>query len=367
LLTDRDVVSYLLQHDLINPEQIVSGQLSVTDVSRRHRNFRITYDDGPGFLLKQGIGVDKAGSVAREALVLGRLASEGSMRRYIPQLRAFDEKEHILLQELVADAQDFRHYHLRRGYFPTTLARAVGKALATLHQLRRAGEDDGTTDSKATARVPWVLSIHRPTADFCRECSGANLQLVKVIQEFPSFCEELDLLRADWRATSFIHGDIKWENILVFGASSRARQSRIKIIDWELAGSGDPSWDAGSVLSDYLALWLMSIPVMGELSSNRCLELARYPLERMAPALHAFWEAYARTMQLDDAASRERLLRAVRFAAARLVQTAFEQMQDCLQLTANMEGMLQVSWNILERPEAAATQLLGFSTEDSEL
>lgn len=366
LLAERDVVWYLLRHNLIGPKQIVSGQLSVTDVSRRHRNFRIAYGNS-GLLLKQGVGFSKARAVAREASVLRRLESERVMSRYIPRLCAFDEKENIVLQELVVDAQDLRQYHLRRGYFPTTLARTMGNALGTLHRLGHGTEEDTPTDSMARPRIPWVLSLHRPTLQFYRECSNANLQLVKLIQEFPSFCKELDRLRGEWRARSFIHFDIKWENVLVFGTSSSARQSQIKIIDWELADTGDPCWDVGSVLSNYLGFWLMSIPLIDELSSERCLNLARYPLERMAPALHTFWKAYMRSMHLDESKSREWFLRAVRFGAARLVQTAFEQMQDCIQLNANVESMLQLSSNILERPEEAAIQLFGFQTGDSDL
>jgi len=64
-------------------------------------------------------------------------------------------------------------------------------------------------------------------------------------------------------------------------------------------------------------------------------------------------------MSLDTDAANRSLLRSVRYGAARLVQTAFEQMHTSMQLTGNIVCFLQLSLNILQRQEEAAAQLLG--------
>lgn len=61
----------------------------------------------------------------------------------------------------------------------------------------------------------------------------------------------------------------------------------------------------------------------------------------------------------DRAESAESLLRAVRYGAARLIQTAFEQTQRSAALTGNVVCLLHLSFNILQRPHEAAAQLLG--------
>lgn len=360
MLNQYEVVSYLLQHKLLSPAQVVAGDLKVADVSRRHRNYKITSSLGAGYVLKQGVGQDRIAAIGREAATYQFLDSGiKGLSRYLPRFCAYDAEERVLILELVDGAQNLREYHLHHGYFPISLARILGNALATLHSLAVTGKNGKEDGRRAARQPPWVFSVHRPMIKFLQECSSANLQLIQIVQQFPVFCDQLDALREEWRTEALIHGDIRWDNCIVFGKSSSARKSRLKIVDWELAGVGDPCWDVASVFNDYLSFWLLSIPVTGELPPDRFLELARYPLEKMHPALHAFWLAYVQQMNLDVATADRWLLRTGRYVAARLVQTAFEETQMTIQLTGNIVCMLQLSLNILQRPHEATAQLLG--------
>lgn len=104
---------------------------------------------------------------------------------------------------------------------------------------------------------------------------------------------------------------------------------------------------------------MLSIPITGEAPPDRFVELARYPLERMQPAMRSFWQSYVQGMGFDPATSGEWLLRAIKYGAARLVQTAYEQMQMSQHLTGNVVCLLQLSLNILQRPQEAMAHLLG--------
>jgi hypothetical protein len=75
--------------------------------------------------------------------------------------------------------------------------------------------------------------------------------------------------------------------------------------------------------------------------------------------LRRFWQAYVAAAGLDAVTARAWLSRAVRYGAVRLIQTAFEQSQPAALLTANAVAFLQLSFNILQRPEEAAVHLLG--------
>ena len=171
--------------------------------------------------------------------------------------------------------------------------------------------------------------------------------------------QRLDELRQDWRGEALIHYDGKWDNWLVLAEPAPRRTTRLKMVDWEFAGLGDPCWDIGTVFMDYLSFWLLSIPITGEAPPERFMELSRYPLERMQPALRAFWQAYVQHVSLDATTSYHWLLRAVKYGAARLVQIGFEQMQTSMQLTGPIVCLLQLSLNILRRPHEAAVYLLG--------
>lgn len=362
MLTQLEVAAYLLQHDLISAASIVEGDLAVADASRRNRNFKVISERGPSYLLKQGVGSGGKATLAHEAVVyafLRSLSGKDGLDECLPYYYGYDTKERILVLELVRDAQDFREYHARCGRFSTLLARAMGKALATVHRLTRT-YGDGSDDGRLFAvQPPGVLSIHRPDPGVLLDVSAANVELIKVVQNSPKFCRNLDELREDWRTETLIHSDIKWDNCVIFARPASKRKTRLKIIDWEVAGMGDPCWDIGSVFSNYLSFWLLSIPITGEDPTERSIELARYPLEKMQPAMRSFWQSYVRYMELDTATSGEWLLRAVMYGAARLVQTGYEQSQMSVHLAGNVGSLLQLSLNILQRPQEAIVHLLG--------
>ena len=75
----------------------------------------------------------------------------------------------------------------------------------------------------------------------------------------------------------------------------------------------------------------------------------------------SLWSSYARHSWLEGPAADQMLHKAAQFGAARLIQTAMEQMQMTAQLTGNTLVMLQLCYNILTRPEQAIVHLIGIS------
>jgi hypothetical protein len=70
-------------------------------------------------------------------------------------------------------------------------------------------------------------------------------------------------------------------------------------------------------------------------------------------------------MGFDTETSEAWLLRSVRYAAAWLIQVAYEQSTSITQLSGNTLSLLQLSLNILRRPAEAASSLLGIQAERS--
>lgn len=362
VLSQRDVVSYLIGRSLIDTQSIVSGDLVVTDISRRNHNFKVLSSTGPNYLLKQGVGSERIATIRHEATIYQALQSgdsENGFDRFLPRCYGYDSEQHVLLLEYFVDSLDLREYHVRRGRFPVAPAAALGNALGTLHLQTRVSSAPRQRTQEPTSMFPWILSLHCPNIGIFREISGANLKVIGIIQRFGEFGELLDRLRRTWRTESLIHFDMKWANCILLDQRQTEHKVKIRIVDWELADWGDPCWDVGSVFMEYLSSWLMSIPVTGQTPSDRFADLARYPLEVMQPAIRAFWRSYARRMGIDMPTASEWLVRAAEFSAARLLQTAFEQMQASLQLTGNIAFYLQLSLNMMRRPEEAIVHLLG--------
>lgn len=364
-LTAREVVRYLLDKRLLLPAALTEGKLVVVDVSRRNRNYQVRAEGGHCFLVKQGVGEEGRMTVAHEArfYTYARSLNGDSLRRYLPGFHGFDEALGILVLELL-DAEDARHYLGRIGRFPAGLASGFGEALAALHRLKPDGTGASATPPVTMPQPPGALFLHRPHLPAFRDLSRATLQVLQIVQRFSEFGESLDALRAGWRVNALIHLDLKWDNWLVLDERRCPWNQRLRLVDWELACPGDAAWDVGSVFNDCLSHWLLSIPVTGQTPPERFPELARHPLERMQPALRAFWQSYTRSRPLDIPASHDLLWRSSQYAAVRLLQSAFEQMQASPQLTGYAVCCLQVALNILRRPQEAATHLFGIPMPD---
>lgn len=355
MLSEREVVQSLLERGLLSPADVVDGDLTIYDVSRRNRNFRVVSGSGPSYLVKQGFGEEGRVTLANEAGVYAALAAAGGARvtRYLPAFHAYDPDAGMIVLELVDSARSLAE-HQGRGRFSQAVARDVGRALGTLHR-ESAGVPE---EARRYARPPFALTIHRPAVSWLRDLSAANVELIKLIQGAPGVPEALDEVRSEWHAQCIVHNDYKADNCVVVRGRD-GRGTGVRLVDWEAGGWGDPAWDAGSVLGDYLSIWLTSIPITGSDPPERWPELARFPLERMRPSLRAFWDAYAAATRLDGPAADRMLVRATRLSSARLLQTAFEQTQASSQMTGATMCLCQVGVNVLRRPREAAVRLLG--------
>jgi serine/threonine protein kinase len=192
-----------------------------------------------------------------------------------------------------------------------------------------------------------------------RSASGANLELTRIAQRQDGFADQVCALGGEWRRECVIHGDLKSDNLLV--STAGVPPAVLSIVDWELASFGDPCWDVGSFLADTLSSWLATASISSVTPPERIPSLTTYALSREFTLTRAFWKAYTRSLGLDPEASADTLLRSVRFAAVRLIQTAIEHNQASYRPSGFSICLLQLSRNILARPHESAPLLFGLS------
>jgi hypothetical protein len=360
-----DIANYLLARALIPEASIVAGDLALVDASRRNSNVRVLSDAGPSYFLKQetiarGARAGSLGSVGYEARVYGllqRLSGGEVFCRHLPRCYGFDERQQLLILEDVNDSINLADHHWRRGRFSSLIARRLGRAVALLHGLSEFDRPAVEAALGIPAGPPWVFRLPEPDQWLYLNSSASSLEFLKVLQKDPALCSAVDSLGRQWQALALIHGDLRWANCLLPWAS--ARRARIRIVDWELARLGDPCWDIASVFSEYLSLWLSSIPISREAPPDRLLPFARFSLDRMHPAIRSFWAAYVEHRGIGWRDRNDWLLRSTSYAGVRLVQTAFERLQTSEAITDNAICALQLCANILSRPAEAAVGLLG--------
>src|SRR5215467_1981421 len=117
MLTQREVVPYMIQHKLVSVDSFVDGDLVVEDASRRNRNFKVISERAPSYFLKQGINPEELATVKNEAILYEFFWSDKALdelRHYLPQFYMYDSSEHLLVLEFLRDSQDLQGYYIHR-------------------------------------------------------------------------------------------------------------------------------------------------------------------------------------------------------------------------------------------------------------
>src|SRR3954447_7362615 len=257
MLGPREVVPYLQARGYLTTSDTALNGITIEDASRRNTNLKVLRPRGMSYFLKQAHDAEGAAHLAHEASIYEILRANvrrDSFGRCLPRLLGYDPHNHILVLEFIRKSHSLREHYTLKRRFPAALSGAVAQALASLHRLPI--KDDLVL--KSSHGPPWIFSVHRPDLRHWRGLSSASLKVIEIVQGSPEICRLLNNLQQDWRNDAFIHFDAKWDNCIILEASAPEYTRGLRIVDWELAGSGDACWDVGSVLADYLSLWRSS-------------------------------------------------------------------------------------------------------------
>lgn len=366
LLTARTVPHYLLERRLISLDTLVDDEIAVVDATRRNRNFKVSVEGAPGFFVKQVATPEPTAveTLAREAecyRVAHHDPAFAALGELLPRPHGYDAVRHILVLELLARGEDVSQRHRRLRAFPVDIGAAMGRALARVHGPLAPVVTADDRRERFARRVPWILQASQSDVVPREAHAGGNHQLLTIVQSYAELHGALDALRAEWRQETLVHGDLKWENY-VFAEPGDGGAGPLSIVDWEIADLGDAAWDVGAIFQAYLAFWVGSMPAAPGVAPAELVARAPFRIEVMQPAIRAFWRAYVDGLGPDapNAAARDALLdRAVRYAAARMIQSAYETLTQAPQITAHAVLLLQLSSNILQRPRVAVSDLLG--------
>jgi Phosphotransferase enzyme family len=368
MLNIDGVAPYLLEHGLIESTPIIDGTLTIKSAARRNRNVKVELSADVGLFIKQP---DPAGrrcheTVAHEALFhefCRQQPALAEVAKFLPRLALFDASQTILVFELITDARPLSSLGelSTEAVIEVQACRSLGRALALIHAAFAAAEQRVDCQLDWLPRdLPWVFSIHRPAPGLLQHLARAESELLRVLQGENGIGVYLDRLCRDWRATTVIHGDVRFDNVLVRTAGPETSASReIWITDWETAQFGDPAWDLAGALQSLLIFWVYSMPLSDERTAEDMVSHARIPAAHIRRAARALWSGYEAGAELTPAESEGLRRRAVTYSAARLIQSALESLQGLQYLAGPAVLLLQISANILADPERAQMQLYG--------
>jgi thiamine kinase-like enzyme len=339
---------------LVERASIVSGDVAIGEKHSKNNNFIVEYPlmQHGGCVVKQ---VPRDDPYARETLFMeskvydyvGHDSLFDPLKKTIPSFLHYDHHLSILVIEYLKDYKSLQDLQMEGKILDELVAETLGQAVANIHISLEDRMKDESFSNKFRKIYPWVFFIPR---DGIRKEGNphhtkASTQMEKLIMEDREFCSMIEEVKSMWRPGFFIHGDMKWSNLLI------NEKFDLRIIDWETSDIGDPYWDVAGILHNY---------IFNAYSMNqRDPSNSMYTIQKMQSCAHRFLHSY-----LSHSSIKEREFipfRLLPFIALRLIQTAVESTGYYQELPENTLKMISLSRQILMHPEEAAVELLALN------
>ncbi|HWI70873.1 MAG TPA: phosphotransferase [Baekduia sp.] len=217
----------------VDPGVILAGRATVVDRSRSNPVGIVCVDGEPVVVLKAaGAG---AAPLDGERAAYRWLGSSAATAHVAPALLGGGDGDGIVTRPVRGAVTLHEALALAPERSPALLAR-LGGLLGTVH---------AAPVPDLSAVRPWILGLPRGAVPDGYDNSAAVAAVTDAIRARSAVMTAIATLDHRWTARAAIHGDVKFDNVLVAG-------DRMLLVDWELAGLGEPAWDLAGVADGLL-------------------------------------------------------------------------------------------------------------------
>lgn len=287
----------------------------------------------------------------------------------------FDLNHSILAFRYLKDYVDLDQFYTDHHVFPEPIAAALGAALATIHHTTLDNQQCKTflsniCDGEPIEQVPRSgQELQHITPEVFSAVPMDGLKFCELYQRYESLGQAIAQVNQQFQPCCLTHNDLKFNNILLHHdwhdrVNQQSSDSIIRLIDWEKWTWGDPASDLGTVIANYLKIWLKSLVVTPELDIQMSLRCAAIPLERLQPSIAALTQAYLATLPERLQRFPDFLTRIVQFAGLALIESIQAKLHYYEPFGNTEICMLQVAKSLLCMPEASIPTVFGMTATE---
>lgn len=361
-LTSQSLAYWLIQRGLLDPSVITQGDFAVEELEFHNRGFRVYRPTTKPLYVKQLREFDRPNVLClqREATfgrAVARTDSVHWLKSRMPTFLDYDARHHAVTVELLAETENLHETMERVVTIPESVSRGLGQLIASFTFKECDDLLAAIPNDLCAGKPPWILSFHVDQGSGL--LSPANEQFLKMIQADEILKSNLDDLRSNWQATSLMHGDLKWNNVLTRDTDS---EPNWYVIDWEMVDRGDPRWDLGTMIQCWWYFWILSTPPDELTSLDEMLSRRRSAFDETRLSLNALWDGYQAAIGMSASESHKLRNIVACFAAARMLQTVYELLNSQESIGLSAQVMIEMSRRILENSESMAEFMPGVAS-----
>ncbi|AVZ29581.1 phosphotransferase [Nodularia spumigena] len=371
ILNSDNAFDYLLKQGLLDNSQ--QPPTKIEPVAAKNFNLLLSFTDKHKLLIKQE-RLNQEGKASGEFLIewriqefIQRFPELDNYRQVLPEVLHFDVENSIIVFRYLDDYRDLMDFYTKEKSFPIEIAIAIGTLLATIHRdtfNHQEYEDFFTKNSVNFNQISnLALSLGQVKPEIFGLVPDDGLKFFALYQRYDSLGQAIAELGQSVKPACVTHNDLKLNNILLRN-NWQDSHNIIRFIDWERSAWGDPAFDLGTIIGNYVQIWLGSLVISNSLSIEESLRLAITPLELLQPSIGALTKAYLNTFPEILEHHPDYLQRVVQFAGFNLIQ----QIQAMLQYQRSFSNMgiamMQVAKALLSRPVQSIPTIFGAAAEE---
>ncbi|AHJ26904.1 phosphotransferase [Nodularia spumigena CS-584] len=371
ILNSDNAFDYLLKQGLLDNSQQPPSKIE--PLTAKNFNLLLSFTDKHKLLIKQE-RLNQEGKAAGEFLIEWRIQEFiqqfpelDNYRQVLPEVLYFDVENSIIVFRYLDDYRDLMDFYTKEKNFSIEIATAIGTLLATIHRdtfNHQEYEDFFTKNSVNFNQISnLALSLGQVKPEIFGLVPDDGLKFFALYQRYDSLGQAIAELGQSVKPACVTHNDLKLNNILLQN-NWQDSHNIIRFIDWERSAWGDPAFDLGTIIGNYVQIWLGSLVISNSLSIEESLRLAITPLELLQPSIGALTKAYLNTFPEILEHHPDYLQRVVQFAGFNLIQ----QIQAMLQYQRSFSNMgiamMQVAKALLSRPVQSIPTIFGAAAEE---